>query len=282
MSKIDEYWAEHTVPTEYFASKEKAQEFSKWRLDLYPFYWEFMKLYELHENEIIVDYGCGPGNDLVHFIKTKAKKIIGIDISNKALIFAKHQLSLYNIPIPVELIKINDDTITIPLKDNSVDYIICSGVLHHASQPLSILKEFFRILKPNSLIRIMVYNRNSIFFHLYIAYLKRGGFPNNDADIMFSKSTDGEHCPKSIAYIPKDFVEICNNIEFQTKYIGGYFSSKDSIDYLNNYKQAAINDNNLRQEHRDFLNSIKIDKDGCPTYEEKYCGIGGVYELYKK
>lgn len=282
MSKVDEYWSEHTVRSDYFVSKEKEQEFNKWRLDLYPFYWEFMKFYEPHKNEIIVDYGCGPGNDLVHFIKTEAKKIIGIDISDKALSFAKHRLSLYNSPIPVELIKINDDIPTIPLKNNSIDYIICSGVLHHVSQPLSILKEFFRILKSNSLIRIMVYNRNSIFFHLYIAYLRQGGFPNNNADIVFSKTTDGEHCPKSIAYIPKDFVKICNKIGFQTKYIGGYFSSKDSIKYLNDYKQTAINTKNLKQEHRDFLSSIEIDKEGYPTHEGKYCGIGGVYELYKK
>jgi ubiquinone/menaquinone biosynthesis C-methylase UbiE len=279
---VDKYWSEHTVKTNYFCSQKKSEKHNEWRLNHYPFYKELIGLDEPHNNEVIMDYGCGPGNDLIHFMKTKAKKIIGVDISKKALKFAQHRVSLYtNNVIPVELIKTIDGNDTIPLENNSIDYIICSGVLHHTSNPNIILKEFFRVLKNNSYIRIMVYNRDSIFFHVHVAYKFKGGFIGNNIDKVFTRSTDGIDCPISKAYKAQEFIQICDNLGFKTEFVGGYFSSIDTTQYLNQHKRM-LTDSKLNEEHKEFVRAVKIDSDGYPTYNEKYCGIGGVYKLYKK
>ena len=282
LTNVDRYWSEKTVKSEYFKSRQEADLHTSWRLNMYPFYKEFMALGEAHKDEIILDYGCGPGNDVIHFMKTGAKKIIGMDISDKALSLAKHYISLYpESKIPIEFIKIIDGATTIPLESESVDYIICSGVLHHVSNPTNILKEFFRILKKGSYTRIMVYNHNSIFFHVYVAYQLGGGFGVNNIDEVFKRSTDGVNCPISKAYLPDEFIEMCEGIGFKTEFIGGYFSSIDSVLYLNKYKQKLLNDPNIREEHKIFVNEIKIDNVGFPVYNGKYCGIGGVYKLQK-
>lgn len=284
MTIVDNYWSEHTVRTKYFKNQKESQKYSILRLTKTPLHKEFMELTKSYKNKTILDYGCGPGNDLVNFILwSKAKKIIGMDISEKALNYAKHQTFLFvNNNIPIEFVKIIDTADTIPLKNNSIDYIICTGVLQHVSYPLIILKEFFRILKNNSFINIMVYNYNSIFFHINIAYLKRGGYKENNIDEVFAKNTDGPNCPISKYYKPEEFKNICNNIGFQTEYVGGYLSEIDSLRFLNEHKQNALNDNNLAEEHKNFLCNIKINSKGYPTYNNKVCGIGGVYKLYKK
>jgi len=282
-TEVDEYWGEHTVRDQNFHSQIEADKYGECRLNDYPFYKELMKLDELHNNEVVLDYGCGPGNDLIYFMKTGGpNKIIGMDVSEKALVSAKHYVSLYtNNVIPVEFIKTTDSADIIPLDDNSVDYIICSGVLHHTSRPEVILKEFFRILNNDSYIRIMVYNRDSLFFHIYIAYECKGGFIGNNIDEVFKKSTDGIKCPISKVYKEHEFIELCDNAGFETEFVGGYLSSIDTTDYFTRWKNEMLADPKLNEEHKEFMRNVKIDNEGYPTYNEKYCGIGGVYKLYK-
>ena len=281
--KVDEYWNDHTVKADHLKNRKSSQNYRKLRLNNTPLHKEFMELDSLHNNEIILDYGCGPGNDIVNFITySNAKKIIGIDVSEKALNFAKRQISLYDTNIPIEFIKITNNTTIIPLESNSVDYIICSGVLHHINNPLLILKEFFRILKVGSYIHIMVYNYNSIYYHIYIAYRKKGGFKGHNIDIIFNRNTDGENCPISRAYKPKEFTKICNSIGFETEYIGGYLSDIDSARFFNIHKQPVLDHDEIVDEHKDFVRNVRFDSDNYPTYQGKHCGIGGTYKLYKR
>jgi len=175
-----------------------------------------------------------------------------------------------------------DNTKIIPLEDESMDYIICTGVLQHTTDPTSILKEFFRILKNKSYIHIMVYNRDSIFFHVRTAYQLKGGFIGNDVDEVFKRNTDGINCPISKAYKAHEFIEICDNVGFKTEFVGGYISPADTTKYLNEYKHRILTDPKLNDEHKEFVRLVRINNDGYPTYNEKYCGIGGVYKLYKR
>jgi len=286
-TRVDEYWSGHTVRTKHFKSEQESEKYSEWRLKEYPCYEKLMSLNAHHDDEVVMDYGCGPGNDLVHFIKTGAKKIIGVDISEKALKFAKHRTSLYtdNV-IPIEFIKTTDDTKIVSLENDSLDHIICSGVLHHVSHPLLILKEFFRLLKSDSNARVMVYNRNSIWFHVYVAHDLGGGFPTPDVDEVFRKSTDGVNCPISKAYNPNEFIRLCCDAGFETKFVGGYFSQKDIAIFnkLKNekYRSSVLNKPDFGEKHKEFIRAVEVNSKGYPTYNEKYCGIGGVYALHKR
>ncbi len=84
-----------------------------------------MELYGTHKNETVLDYGCGPGNDLVGFLLySKAKKVIGIDISRKALELAASRLRLHRIdPERVQLIETKDSRPVIPLVAESIEYV---------------------------------------------------------------------------------------------------------------------------------------------------------------
>ncbi len=284
-SAVDTYWGEHTVNSRPFRTPTKSIRYLQWRFEQYPLFKELMELYGSHDGQVILDYGCGPGNDLVGYgVYSNAQKLIGIDVSEKALELARRRLLLHKIsPERIELIQTSDSNVRIPLCNCTVDHIYCEGVLHHSSNPENILEEFCRVLRPNSRACVMVYNRNSLWFHLYTAYEKmilQNAFPGLDVERAFSKTTDGEWCPISRCYRPEGFIGVCENAGFQAEFVGGYFSLLE-LNLLEKLGERAVRDERLGEEHRAFLRSLVYDEKGYPTYEGKHAGIGGVYRLYK-
>jgi ubiquinone/menaquinone biosynthesis C-methylase UbiE len=288
---VDSFWGEHTVDTTLFKSALQSKKHLEWRASLYPLFTEFMNLYGNHDGQVILDYGCGPGNDLVGYsIYTNAPKIIGIDISAKALRMAQHRLSLHNVdPARIELIHSADTATTIPLEDESIDYLQCLGVLHHTSHPEALLQEFRRVLKTGAEARVMVYNRDSVWVHLYAAYERlvlQDAFPGKNVYEIFHRTVDVEddgtgNCPIARCHTGAEFTRFCEANGFRTEYLGGYHSDVE-LNALKKYLPQALKDDRLAAEHREFLARLVMDERGFPVYEGKHAGLGGVYRLFKK
>ena len=285
---VDSFWNVYTIIGQELARVKTAyqsRKYLEWRFSVYPLFREFMDLWGNHDNQVILDYGCGAGNDMVGFLEyTNAKKVIGVDISAKALTFASKRLALHRVDLNrVELICISDSTNVMPIEDNSIDYIYCEGVLHHTSDPVSILKEFYRVLKPNCEACIMVYNYDSIWLHLYVAYeqmILQNKFVGMSIYEAFARTTDTEDCPISRCYKPDEFMEMCESMGFRVKYIGGYFSVLE-LDLFKKYRRVALQDNRLGDEHKEFIRDLVLDGKGYPKYMGRHVGIGGVYKLTK-
>src|SRR5260370_36267525 len=65
------------------------------------------------------------------------------------------------------------------------------------------MKDFARVMKPGAAGRLVLYNRESVMYHLYIAYARLiadKAFPGLTVDQAFTKSTDGPDCPVSEAW----------------------------------------------------------------------------------
>jgi ubiquinone/menaquinone biosynthesis C-methylase UbiE len=280
ITNVDSYWNQHTVAMKCFSSVDASIKNLEWRFSQYPLFKDYMSLWGSHKNQIILDYGCGPGNDLIGFaLYSRAKKIIGVDISERALKKASDRLKLHNVK-NVELIKITDEIYLLPFEDNSIDFIYCQGVLHHTSHPYEILKEFKRILKDNGEAIIMVYNKESAWYHLFVPYVEKiinNKFKNLSDDDAFQKTTDGENCPIARPYNHKEFSLICEKAGFEVDYKGGYFSL-NCLDTMQKYWELAKNDKRLHKTHRNFLNKVEYDGEWY-YYEGKTIGIGGVYKL---
>lgn len=285
-TSIESYWSEHTVNSTPFMSKEASLEYLEWRSEQYPFFHELMDMWGDHEGKTIVDYGCGPGNDTVGFLAhSKAKKIIGIDVSPTALHLTSHRLSFHKDSdlSRVRLLRIPERDPAIPLEDNSVDFIYSQGVLHHTTDPLSILKEFYRILKVGGKANIMVYNRNSLWMHLYVAYQKKiveKKYRSFNAEEAFARTTDGENCPMARCYRSEDFLAMTQYSGFSGSYLGGYYELGE-LELFKKHFAKALESPFLPLEHKEFLQSLKIDEKGFPLYENQYAGVGGVYCLQK-
>ena len=280
-SSVDDYWNRHTVNSVPFKTAQESLEYLVWRNNEYPLFPKLMDLYGIHKGETILDYGCGPGNDLVgYLVHSQAALVIGMDVSTKALDLARRRLALHDIdPARVQLVHKHDTDTTVHLENASIDHIYCEGVLHHTSDPEGILREFRRVLRPNGTGCIMVYNRDSLWRHLYVAYVKlviENAFPGLTVDEAFHRCTDGVECPIAHNYGSDQFSGMCQRAGFAVEYRGGYLS-KWELQMLEKHGPSAKADQRLPLEHRDFLNELTIDSQGYPMYRGKHAGIGGVY-----
>lgn len=285
-TEIDEFWSQNTVYAPFIRSAFQSRLNMEWRFRTHPMFKELTGLYGVHDNEIILDYGCGPGNDLTGFAtRTSAKKIIGMDISHKSLALAAHRLALHNInPARVELIQIHDANPIIELADESMDFVSCQGVLMHTSYPEKILAEFFRILKPNSNACVMVYSQPSIWFDLYTAYeqmVVRNAFPGLEIEQAFSRNTDELDCPMARCFPIHEFTRMCKEAGFDCRFAGGYLTETEMIS-LGRYLKPALDDKRLEENRKEFLRMLSYDEKGLPKHHGYYAGVSGVYHLHKK
>ena len=279
---VDQYWTRHTVRAKRFRSRRASERYLEWRFDQYPLFREFSGLWGAHDGDVILDYGCGPGNDVTGLaINTSARKIIGFDVSQTALDLAAARLALHGVGDRVQLLRGADDDPAIPLDDDSVDHVNCQGVLHHTSHPGAIVAELARVLRPGGTATIMVYNRSSLWFHLYVAYermIVEDAFGDVDVHEAFRRSTDGPECPISRSYPPQEFAALCVEAGFAVDYAGGYLSKRE-LQVLERSWAKALVDPRLDSEHRDFLRALTFDHAGRPMHAGYHAGIGGTYRL---
>jgi SAM-dependent methyltransferase len=280
---VDTYWGLHTVHSEPFTSARESADYLGWRFSEYPLFRDFMDLWGRFEpGEAILDYGCGPGNDVVGFLLNTPAHVVGVDVSQKALDLAAGRVGLHRIdPSRVKLVRISDAEPKIPLESGAFARINSGGVLHHLSNPSAVLEEFRRVIRIDGEARVMVYNRNSIWFHLFTAYVRRieeGRFGGLTADEAFARNTDGEDCPISRAYSPEHFVQLAEEAGFDAEYLGGYFGKVELAVYEQLSERAAT-DERLPLEHRTFLSELTRDEQGYPLYRGKHAGVGGSYLL---
>lgn len=269
------------VPTANWVDAKSSKEHFLWRNAQYPGYIELMPVSGGANGMVVVDYGCGPGNDLVGFTEfSSPAKLIGVDVSAAALATSKQRLALHG--RSVELLHIKEDDNYIPLESESIDMVHSSGVLHHAKNLEASLTEIRRILKRGGKLKVMVYNYDSLWLHLYTAYvlqIESGLY--NDIEILdaFRYITDGADCPISRCYRPTDFLKLVKSIGFDGHFKGASISLLE-LELLPK-RYAAMRNRTLSREHREFLYALHFNQSGYPTINGVVAGIGACYEFTK-
>jgi len=105
---------------------------------------------EIKTGDFVLDYGCGPGSYAI----AAAEKV---GASGRVFAADIHPLAIKKVKARANKKKLdNVDTIQTECKtnldDKSIDVIICFDVLHGIKDKECILKEFFRVLKSNSIL----------------------------------------------------------------------------------------------------------------------------------
>ena len=226
---------------------------------------------------------CGPGDDVTGFLlNTEARRVFGADISETALGLTASRLDLHDLdPKRYRLLQLSDAQPELPLDDASVDYVHCGGVIQHTTTPELVLRELARVLRPGAQGRIMVYNRDSLYFHLYTAYTRRvleGSFAGLTAEEAFARNTDGPECPISRAFRPAEFCELAERAGFEIEFLGGYYADLE-LDLWRDTGTDALAEPRLADEHKEFLRGLTNDPDGYPRFEGRFAGVGGVYRV---
>ncbi len=276
----ESFWNENTVssPKDGFASISESLNHLKWRNNQYINSYENMNFKNTHK-KIVLDYGCGPGNGIINITNsTKPKKIHAVDVSKKSIFLAKKRAALHK--LKVDFHHIHENQIMHDIKTNSIDIIKCDGVLHHIKDMAFVFKEFKRVLKKNGVINLMIYNKDSLWFHLHVNYelmIKRKIFSNLTAEEVFRISTDGFQCPVSNCFSPNEFIKICKRNKFKSK-LSNVSVSLFELSKIKLIKEA-IESKKLKKENKRFLRKVNFKEGKIPYVGENVAGINAYYEL---
>jgi ubiquinone/menaquinone biosynthesis C-methylase UbiE len=112
-----------------------------------------LKLLGFEDGMSFVDIGIGSGKmtRMVAEYFSKSKTIIGVDINDSFLEFAKSKAKNNNLE---QIEYMQGNIYKLPLKDNSVDFVWSRFVFEYLKDPLLALKEIRRVLKKGGIVAI--------------------------------------------------------------------------------------------------------------------------------
>jgi len=124
---------------------------------------DFQERYKLEKGKIL-EIGCGNSRNLIPFAKLNFE-CHGIDFSKKMLQQSQKLSKKYNVKINLQEANMTQ----LPYKNNYFNYILHISSLHHLKSEdriLKALKESYRVLIPNGLMLLTVWNKLQLRFLL--------------------------------------------------------------------------------------------------------------------
>jgi ubiquinone/menaquinone biosynthesis C-methylase UbiE len=97
---------------------------------------------EIGSNDVVVDFGCGPGFFLIPLARV-AGKAIGVDALPSMLERAARNAEKNGVAVQL----LRSDGVSVGLESQSVDLILLNHVFHEVGEKPRVLREFHRILK---------------------------------------------------------------------------------------------------------------------------------------
>jgi SAM-dependent methyltransferase len=108
------------------------------------------------ERRVIADLGCGAGETIESLVKYH-ELVIGVDNSPEMLKSARRNLAEWTGKgVDLRL----GDLEHLPLRDEEVDGVVASLVLHHLAKPADVFREFYRVLHPGGKVVVLEFEEH--------------------------------------------------------------------------------------------------------------------------
>lgn len=120
---------------------------------------------KVFQGKVVIDVGCGSGKFSAGLARLGAKQVIGFDIGEKGLEFARNQAK--KVPYGNQLDFRYGSAHKLPLEDRSVDVVWSNGVIHLTDDYDGCVKEFARVIKPGGTLYLYVNGRFGLFELLF-------------------------------------------------------------------------------------------------------------------
>lgn len=160
--QVKAYWNKASCGTEYTPQKKFSlayfEEIEDLRYCVEPEIFSFAQ-FTRFRNKKVLEVGVGAGTDFLQWARTGAQ-CYGIDLTQEAIDNVRHRLHLYG--LQAEDVQVADAEL-LPYSDNFFDLVYSWGVIHHSPDTRRCLEEIIRVTKPGGIIKIMIYNRYSLF-----------------------------------------------------------------------------------------------------------------------
>jgi SAM-dependent methyltransferase len=122
----------------------------------YPYEQHLFRHFEPGTSKVALDFGCGPGRMILR-MSPWLKRVDGVDISRSCIAVAERWAR--ELPNPPKLY-VNDGVVLDGIPSGEYDLVYSTIAFHHINSHvvrMSLLREFFRVLKPGGWIAIQMF-----------------------------------------------------------------------------------------------------------------------------
>ena len=145
--------------------------------------------YEDLKEKKVLEVGCGAGLVSGHIAKSGAG-LTAIDLTEYSINMTSKRFELQNLDATI----VQMDAESMNFDDDTFDFVVSWGVIHHSGNMIKIIDEIHRVLKPGGKAFLMVYNKNSIRYHIYARFwlgVMKLKLVNNSLSTIVGSITDG-------------------------------------------------------------------------------------------
>jgi 2-polyprenyl-3-methyl-5-hydroxy-6-metoxy-1,4-benzoquinol methylase len=198
---VQDYWnarpcnIRHSVKPvgtrEYFDEVEAR----KYRVEPHiPMFAEF----ERWTGKKVLEIGCGIGTDTMNFARAGAK-VTAVDLSTESLAIAQQRAEIMGLQDRITFYQVNAEELSATVPVEEYDLVYSFGVVHHSPHPENVVHEIRKYMGPQSVLKIMVYNRCSWKVFWILLKYGRGRFWKLDELVArYSEAQTG--CPVTYSY----------------------------------------------------------------------------------
>jgi SAM-dependent methyltransferase len=156
---VKDFWDEASCGQVYAEGGSPEQQFSahsEARYSLEPYICPFARFDG--QNKDVLEIGVGMGADHLEWAKSLPHRLVGIDLTPRAVDWTTRRLALYGHRSELSV----GDAEDLAFPDESFDIVYSWGVLHHSPDTAKAFQEAWRVLRPGGELRSMIYHRPSI------------------------------------------------------------------------------------------------------------------------
>ncbi len=199
-------------------NKESIQKFDKWYMHVYPYLYKYLNLKNLHRKKVL-EIGLGLGT-VGQQLFLSAKNYTGLD-------YSKNPVKILNKRIEWEssenkAIAIQGNAKELPFENETFDFIVSIGCLHHTGDIKKSIEEIYRVLKKGGETLVMLYSKESISYkliypikYIYFTKIKKKKFDNFEHFVRYSCdfNSTGEAAPITEFSTRKDIKKLFLNFD---------------------------------------------------------------------
>jgi len=163
---VSQYWNTHVDNWKVAQHLERGSkaffaEVERYRFDKLDYLEEVVD-FDGHAGKQVLDVGCGLGTDTSRFASGGAI-VTAIDIAPRAIELATINFEQRGLQGRFEVM----DGQAMSFTDESFDFVYCHTVLHFTQDPVAMINEIHRVLKPGGTALMMAINRRSWLFTMH-------------------------------------------------------------------------------------------------------------------
>ena len=146
----------------------------------------------------VLEIGCGLGTETMNFARAGAR-VTAVDLSSRSLELARQRAEVFGLQDRITFIEADAERLAEFVEPSPYDLVYSFGVIHHTPHPGKVLDEIRKYMTPESMVKIMVYNRWSwkVLWILFV-YGKCQFWKLNGLIAEYSEAQTG--CPVTYSY----------------------------------------------------------------------------------